>query len=1081
MKNEFGFNEFVLDYDVVTNKNTSNHQEIIDFLSALGKRPLDEKYELIFPCFYNFRIEKDKLLFSRVAGETYKWLIRNSIKEQVKEHSLYGVGITAKYCSSNIEPSYLEMKLSGSSDGIDVTIVPYRKVAHGQSPCLYTDPISGKMQIETAIEQKTKPWDLGSLIVEGTDSDTKDLIVEHDLKDGIRAHYPIIKDGKRFLYYFFTNNLKLTNAKSCGFGGLFVISKGKLSDSELGFFMLAGYTLANKVAYGQIRQSARNESIKSAKAAIMSRNMSHNLGSHVMVYLKQHLSSVEEMVKKGVLEDLHGKDEKIKDKNLPFLMGLGRFLAYLQERQDYIATVATDYIPYPTVVNFKDAIYDELKPELRYQRHHKEGDPSGLKLSNLLLDYIVFSEGIKSSDRIEIRFNAFNGNGEVPKDLRELNVALPSGIMGRQAFFSIMENIIRNSAKHDGSNIGAFDKLSFSFDILKGEELEKVDFWGDETGGIKQRYMKKRNRYVYFGITTNVNKPKPDKEMDVLLKTVSDGIKADYVLDDGRMDDGFKGIKEMRISAAWMRRCDIDTDIPADEPPALSVRNNGGCLQYVICLPKPKRVAFVYKEKPDTKTVGSKGCAFFFEEDVADSIKIRDIADYEVVVVEDAVGDENYKKTQKNVGARVFKCDKKRMDDFVAQIMGNSCESDLRDGLVRDGFEEVYEEWLRNAFGYESSNDFPYISVLDEQGGAVAETVSGLKLHNSISTSESSSKYYDNCIVFFTHYLGQDKIQQDDRPRFSKALMVEAISGGDSTDRLIRHDERDYAWYAKHVAAGLTQVAVFDERIYAMIMPEAISEEESDEVRKQTEDVMLDFFATHKEKNDNNYEFLEQLLDEKFGIISTDVLNELYNKCMWGDYKDYSEKIIGSTPRKLSNSDADYSKAWKYREKGIWSFNIIAKKGSAQIIGYNAPKEKNIGVYQERYQECIIGTIFPKKDELSRTYDVGIEMEDQMVYDFDFITIHQGILDKIYSALGIKGSELKNKVTQKIFNKFSKFGKQNCDGDFLPQFIIHSGRSKPNHEDMPQHQPFLQFSALDNAVRDCKYTLTELLYSAHYE
>ena len=48
----------------------------------------------------------------------------------------------------------------------------------------------------------------------------------------------------------------------------------------------------------------RRESVKSAKAAIMSRNMSHNLGSHVMFYIKQKLESVEKIFKDGALRNL---------------------------------------------------------------------------------------------------------------------------------------------------------------------------------------------------------------------------------------------------------------------------------------------------------------------------------------------------------------------------------------------------------------------------------------------------------------------------------------------------------------------------------------------------------------------------------------------------------------------------------------------------------------------------------------------------------------------------------------------------------------------------------------------------------
>ena len=34
---------------------------------------------------------------------------------------------------------------------------------------------------------------------------------------------------------------------------------------------------------------------------------------------------------------------------------------------------------------------------------------------------------------------------------------------------------------------------------------------------------------------------------------------------------------------------------------------------------------------------------------------------------------------------------------------------------------------------------------------------------------------------------------------------------------------------------------------------------------------------------------------------------------------------------------------------------------------------------------------------------------------------------------------------------------------------------------MPQEQPFVQFAAIDYAVKDCKCTLVELLISAYHE
>ena len=60
-------------------------------------------------------------------------------------------------------------------------------------------------------------------------------------------------------------------------------------------------------------------------------------------------------------------------------------------------------------------------------------------------------------------------------------------------------------------------------------------------------------------------------------------------------------------------------------------------------------------------------------------------------------------------------------------------------------------------------------------------------------------------------------------------------------------------------------------------------------------------------------------------------------------------------------------------------------------------------------------------------------------------------------------------------------GEQKISGFFLPHLMIHSGRSKPSISDMPQHQPFIQYAAIEHAVLDCKYSLVDLLDFARFE
>ena len=89
---------------------------------------------------------------------------------------------------------------------------------------------------------------------------------------------------------------------------------------------------------------------------------------------------------------------------------------------------------------------------MRYLRHHSDGSSSdaGWQSGNLLLDYIAYSEQYRKSEDIEIRFGQFNGtnpttNSDADKDfqtLRKFNIAVPGGVIGRQAIFSIFEKKI---------------------------------------------------------------------------------------------------------------------------------------------------------------------------------------------------------------------------------------------------------------------------------------------------------------------------------------------------------------------------------------------------------------------------------------------------------------------------------------------------------------------------------------------------------------------------------------------------------------------------------------------------------------
>lgn len=111
---------------------------------------------------------------------------------------------------------------------------------------------------------------------------------------------------------------------------------------------------------------------------------------------------------------------------------------------------------------------------------------------------------------------------------------------------------------------------------------------------------------------------------------------------------------------------------------------------------------------------------------------------------------------------------------------------------------------------------------------------------------------------------------------------------------------------------------------------------------------------------------------------------------------------------------------------------------------------------------------------------------------FYTLSIHQGLLDKLYNVFRIKKNDIeaKENLTKDFYEHFIVDANDkkiefrdsnNILRYFLPGMTIHSGRSKPSKEDMPQHLPFIPYSALEHAVLDCKYSIVNLLDSARYE
>jgi len=256
----------------------------------------------------------------------------------------------------------------------------------------------------------------------------------------------------RFLYYIpeyipEDNKPEGNNSyKTGGQGGIVMATCCKLSLFDLQIIENMVSRIFSKLKTCLAEHDVLLSNIKSAIGSIMSRNGSHNIGSHVLAALSHNVGTM--------------PDDRV-------------LYQYIQHRMDYIATATTERPQWrqPTM------IVSSLMKEFLMQRH--------------LLDHISGSEGlhaykfqgqsIDDNDKNTIRMHIrrvrdcakgqWEGKGflragkksesgnivdfidydksEMIHPDKDVAIAVPGGVVGNHAFYTIIENVLRNAAKHE--------------------------------------------------------------------------------------------------------------------------------------------------------------------------------------------------------------------------------------------------------------------------------------------------------------------------------------------------------------------------------------------------------------------------------------------------------------------------------------------------------------------------------------------------------------------------------------------------------------------------------------------------------
>ena len=182
------------------------------------------------------------------------------------------------------------------------------------------------------------------------------------------------------------------------------------------------------------RENVRREreALRRAVSGIMGRNMSHNIGSHV---LARYASKI--------------RDDGVADRNKD--VQRSDLLQYLQRRMDFLADVATsDMAFWFQSLSLKEQMgclnWDEQIARLnRKDNEDESGQARNSKepVKSVLLRFITGKEDLKATVDYDSKDDVY--------------FACPGGEVGVHALFVILENIIRNSARH-GSPTDDTDK-----------------------------------------------------------------------------------------------------------------------------------------------------------------------------------------------------------------------------------------------------------------------------------------------------------------------------------------------------------------------------------------------------------------------------------------------------------------------------------------------------------------------------------------------------------------------------------------------------------------------------------------------
>lgn len=639
----------------------------------------------------------------------------------------------------------------------------------------------------------------------------------------------------KYIYY-----IPSVNHDGGSYGGFSFFCKNKWSRSitkaAQDWATRFGATFAEIEATKIVEREITTHASKAAMTAIMSRNQSHNIGSHVISYWNQ---SIEEKLKDipGNYDNTQEALKKSKD-----------LFQYIQHRMDFLAEISTSV---PCSELSLDIEQDILNPYFI----KPNDDKFKTKLQNggdisVLLEGIAKSEGINLHNKIILDTTALEDKSK--------RVSIPNGLIGNHAIYSILENFIRNAAKHyKGTTISDHDNLEDA--KLKAETIQH---------SMKFYFQDQMNDISYSNINEFTNKEEVTKyvsylhEQQNMMQFIKIVIKKpenplwqnDYIVmriwdmrenscsretvdklrtylprgqnykftDKGNLMPGAWGIKEMVTSANFLRKNKTDFLLKGyddNEPDLLDIlcgdNMNGGLDRHQCCLNADwdmtnlcRKVESGYRNRFGIRLYlrKPKDLAVAVESITEDKIKKdkfgiekKEPQEYNIPLKEEIphrmllVENDDIKKGYKN--------------DPKAPCRIMVYKNDINNGGIDDDYYLcLYEEFIKEEI---NSDAFKYSLVNDlEESYNFADT--------QYSVNDAPSHDQINNYLYFASHPEKGNFKFNDR--FNKNHYFQPISGGYSTKAKLHNNKKlpeciRSQFYLELIESAYTKVVIVDERI----------------------------------------------------------------------------------------------------------------------------------------------------------------------------------------------------------------------------------------------------------------------------